>query len=354
MRGKRGSGPQGFEHWPDLAASSQDRDARLFGWARTGFAVVRRMNLRQNQTLHTAIAPAKLNLFLEAFGRREDGFHELESLLVPLRMYDSLSVCSRPPTAIDEAGPIRLKVRQQIRCHGIDDKSTAIPVDSSNLVVRALELLRQSSGCAQGADITLVKRIPIAAGLGGGSSDAAAALRLANRAWDIRWPTERLAELAAELGSDVPFFLHRNIAVCRGRGELIEPVAASKPLHFVLVKPPTGLSTTAVYGELDAIADSNQAPTRPVGSLVDALRRGNASQLGRLMGNRLEAAAARLTSWVDRLRSAFARLDFVGHQLSGSGTTYFGVCRHAQHARRLATILRTQKLGLVYTARSCC
>jgi 4-diphosphocytidyl-2-C-methyl-D-erythritol kinase len=202
--------------------------------------------------------------------------------------------------------------------------------------------------------VDLVKRIPVAAGLGGGSSDAAAALRLANRAWGLDWDQARLTALAAEVGSDVPFFLDRGPAVCRGRGERVERLSNLFPLHFVIVKPRCGLNTGDVYRALERQSSAERVGGRErLAGLLQTLRRGTWSELGRWMGNRLEAAAATLSPWVEQARSAFAQLDFVAHQLAGSGSAYFGVCRHAQHARRLATILWTRQFGLVYVTRSC-
>jgi len=315
------------------------------------------MNLRQNETKRTVQAPAKLNLFLEVFARRNDGFHELETLMVPIGLFDTLTLESTPAAA-GRFGEILLRLHGIDRALGTGAASEQIPAGRNNLVVRALELFRQRSGCRFGANVELVKRIPIAAGLGGGSSDAAAALELANRAWSIHWPCERLAELAAELGSDVPFFLSHGAAVCRGRGEIVERLPSIVPFDVVIVKPPAALATREVYGRLDELPPSEPAERaasshQRIGALTRALRQGNLLGLRDWMGNRLQAAAAALSPWIDRVQAAFAALDFLGHQLSGSGAAYFGVCRHAQHARRLATILRTRQLGLVYVTRSC-
>jgi 4-diphosphocytidyl-2-C-methyl-D-erythritol kinase len=189
--------------------------------------------------------------------------------------------------------------------------------------------------------------------LGGGSSDAAAALRLANRAWRLGWQPSRLAEIAAELGSDIPFFLSSGAGLCRGRGERIEPVRGLPPLHFVVVKPPLGLNTAEVYRAFDALGGRRRSPPNRVGNLIAAAARRHWGELRRWMHNGLQSAAASLAPWVHDVSALFDRLDFVAHQLSGSGSAYFGVCRHAQHARRLATILRTRQLGLVYATRSC-
>jgi len=180
------------------------------------------------------------------------------------------------------------------------------------------------------------------------------ALRLANHVWQLDWPADRLAELAGEIGSDVPFFLSGGAAICRGRGERVQRVAGMRPLHFVIVKPAHDSSTSEVYGALDSLADRSQRyQPGELNRIVQTLVIETRAEPGRWMFNRLQSAAASLSPWIERLRTVFDKLDFLGHQLSGSGSAYFGVCRHAQHARRLATILRTRQLGLVCATRSC-
>lgn len=308
------------------------------------------MNLRQNEQQRTRHAPAKLNLFLEVLDRRDDGYHELETLMVPVDLYDSLTMVPTVPTA-GHSGLMKLTVR--------GSAATAdIPTDSRNLVVRALELLRERSGCELGAGVELVKRIPSAAGLGGGSSDAATALELGNQVWGIGWSRSQLAELAAELGSDVPFFLAHGTAICRGRGEHVQSLGATSPLHVVIVKPPAALGTAEVYRALDQMPRKNSTAqanlsSASIADLAATLQRGTFHQIHRWMANRLEAAAATLSPWVGRLKSIFAEFDCLAHQLTGSGSAYFGVCRNAQHARRLATILSMRQIGFVCAARSC-
>ena len=211
------------------------------------------MYIPGDDTKRTARAPAKLNLYLDVGERRGDGFHELETLIVPIRIWDSLTLSTSPPTAEGRPGRIDLTVRAG-GAASRQPQLDPVPTGKQNLVYLALELFQQESGSRFGAHVELVKRIPTAAGLGGGSSDAAAALRLANRAWQINWPTSRLAELAADLGSDVPFFLSSTAAICRGRGERIERLHGLRRLHFVVVKPPLALSTGDVYRAYDALS----------------------------------------------------------------------------------------------------
>ena len=146
---------------------------------------------------------------------------------------------------------------------------------------------------------------------------------------------DELASLAAELGSDIPFFLYGGPAVCRGRGEIIEPVVGLGALHFVVAKPPAGLSTADVYR-----ACRPSSGPRRVAGLLDALRQGLLAGAAGHLHNALQAAAETLSPWIARLSREFGQLDFLGHRMSGSGTSYFGLCRHARHARRLAAYLR--------------
>jgi 4-diphosphocytidyl-2-C-methyl-D-erythritol kinase len=209
-------------------------------------------------------------------------------------------------------------------------------------------MLAAAAGVKAAVQVQLVKRIPIAAGLGGGSSDAAAALVGANELWRLGWTREALSDLAARLGSDVPFFLGRSAAICRGRGEQVEPVAGLGGLHMVVVRPCQGISTAAVY----ARCAPSCSPTAAQG-LVDALCAGDWAAARRASGNRLEAAAGELSPWIDRLRRQFAALDCTLAQMTGSGTGYFGVFPHARAARLAACRLRARSLGRVYYVRSC-
>jgi 4-diphosphocytidyl-2-C-methyl-D-erythritol kinase len=291
-------------------------------------------------------------LFLDVLGRRGDGFHDLETLMVPIRLADQVSLT---PTQAPAAGlgEIQFDVHTcwPVRSRGV---LPIVPAGSDNLVVKSLKLFQEQSGCQFGARVELVKRIPMAAGMGGGSSDAAAALRLANRAWNIRWSESRLAELAAEIGSDVPFFLSHGAAICRGRGERVERLPPLPPLYFVIVKPAEALGAGEVYNAHDSLAEpKSQVARGQLNRLIANLYLGGWHDVGQWMHNRLQAAASLLSPCVEKLRRVFAEFDFVAHQLTGSGSAYFGICRHAAHARRLASILRTRQLGLVYATRSC-
>lgn len=284
--------------------------------------------------------PAKLNLLLKVIGRRDDGFHEIETLMVPVDLFDSLVFVSRPTSGI------------QLTCQWAVGRQrfsrlTSMPEGSDNIVVRAVALLRDRAGVSAGAQIRLLKRIPSGAGLGGGSSDAAASLMVANRAWRLGWSRESLAALAAELGSDVPFFLSEGSAICRGRGERVERLGALGRLYAVVVCPPVGLSTADVYRAWRPIDSACCAM-----ELVGALRRGDLATAAGMLSNGLQDVAARMSPWIGRLIAEFNKTTCLGHQMTGSGSGYFGVFRAAREARCVAARLRSRDLGGVYSVNS--
>lgn len=282
-------------------------------------------------------APAKLNLHLEILARRPDGFHEIETLMVPVSIYDSLRFTPRADARLllDCRWTPGLAAR-------LGSSLGDLPSTENNIVYRAVDLLRREAGVEQGAEIVVVKRIPSQAGLGGASSDAAAALLAANRGWRLHWSRERLAEIAGQLGSDIPFFFFEGAAMCRGRGEKIDPLGRVPPVPVVVVRPPEGLSTPAVYKACQVAKHPADAQ-----SVVASLRAGDVTGLARSMMNRLQEPAEQLSSAVVQLREAFDRTDCLGHQMSGSGSSYFGICRSAAHARRVAAQLEAARLGLV-------
>jgi len=300
--------------------------------------------------------PAKLNLYLEVVGPRAAGFHPLETLMVPVRIFDQLRWNEHlPETSAPETSTPRLQI-----CNLLANQfstETQLGNLADNLVLKAVDKLARVAGVEPRGSFQLVKRIPIQAGLGGGSSDAAAALLLANEAWGINYSRQRLSELAADLGSDVPFCLGSGPAICRGRGEQVEPVTGLPRLHFVVVKPPVGLSTPKVFEQLSAkiqMATTQTATERRTASsvqlaaLVEALRRGALADAGQRMMNRLESAAGQLSPWIDRLRKVFSQLGCWAHLMTGSGTAYVGVMRSARQARIVARSIT----GMMFAAKA--
>lgn len=285
-------------------------------------------------------APAKVNLFLRILGRRADGYHELETLMAAIDWFDQLTI--EP----DPSGELSLTCAwatpQLARI------SEPIPGGLDNLVLRAAWLLRNWSGTRLGARLRLLKRIPAAAGLGGGSSDAAATLVALSRLWRIDCSRAELEQLAAQLGSDVPFFLApQGAAVCRGRGEVIEPCVLPRRLPLVIVRPATGLSTPAVYRQYRAAASEAELP-----QLLTALAGVATGPVAHNLLNDLQAAALSLSPDVSQIRAEMNRLPVLAHQLSGSGSAYFAICRSLEQARRVAGHFRQRGAAVVQVAQT--
>ena len=279
----------------------------------------------------TILAPAKLNLSLAVLDRRADGFHEIESLMVPVSLHDTLRVC-----AVAEPG-IRLRVAfggrlaQPVAAALRRD----VPADDSNLVVRAARLLAEEAGVTQGLDVELVKEIPSGAGLGGGSSDAAAILMAAADAWGLDWSADRLAALGSRIGSDVPWFFAGGPALAGGRGEQVTAMSGIPPLAAVIACPTVGLSTAAVYARCTPAASRRGAAAH----LAATLAAGRLRAAQDLMHNALEAPARELCPDVSRLLDDMARAGAVRPMLTGSGSACFALLRTATEARRIAARL---------------
>jgi 4-diphosphocytidyl-2-C-methyl-D-erythritol kinase len=293
------------------------------------------MLIRRHDSGVRVSTPAKVNLFLEVLRRRADGYHELTTLMVAVGLFDTLDFQEDP------TGTVRLEC-----------DLPALSTGPDNLVCRAVELVRQRSGLSRGVSIRLWKRIPLAAGLAGGSSDAAATLTGLNRLWQLGWDRAELIRLGAELGSDVPFFFATPAAWCTGRGEVVEPLPLGRPLDFVLACPAVGLSTAEVFRGVTV-------PTEPMdgSALRQAAREGAVEAVGRLLHNRLQESAERLCPAVADLRRRMTALGPAGALMSGSGSTVFALCRDAGEALRIARALGSlgeERVGTrVCVVRSC-
>lgn len=275
-------------------------------------------------------APAKINLHLEVLGKRPDGYHDLETLMVAVDRYDELTFEERPDGA------------------ELASNQPGLSMGDDNLVTKALELVRRETGLTTGISIALTKTIPMAAGLAGGSSDAAATLAGLNAWWNLGWNLTRLAHLGAKLGSDVPFFFSGPAAICRGRGEITTPCRIEKPFHLVIVKPNDGLSTAAVFARL-RLSETK----RSVEPMVDALEKGDLPRVGSLLFNRLEESAFAMNPKVADLRRLLERESRFGSLMSGSGSAVYALCESRNEAEELARRLSAMDLGEVFAASSC-
>ncbi len=296
----------------------------------------------------TLRAPAKLNLYLAVIGLREDGYHEIASLMQMVGLYDRLRFQSRP-------SGIRLTME------GAD-----LPTGRENLVFRAASLLRREArrnGCAVGgAAIHLTKKIPIAAGLGGGSADAAATLAGLNRLWGLKWPRKRLAALGATLGSDVPFFFHGPTAWVTGRGETVQRIhlpalpapsaMEGRDAWIVLVDPGTPISTAWVYAQY---AQSIAAKERPQSNLPPAMRSPDAERIARLARrprNDLEKVTLPAYPALIRIKKQLRHMGGTAPLMSGSGATLFATFFQKRQALLAAAMIREQGLGRAWTVRA--
>ncbi|WP_114679264.1 4-(cytidine 5'-diphospho)-2-C-methyl-D-erythritol kinase [Desulfotruncus alcoholivorax] len=248
-------------------------------------------------------AYAKINLALNITGVRTDGYHELETVMQTLALHDVLELS--PANCIE------------ITVDGAD-----LPSGPENLAYRAADLLRCETGCREGVRIRLIKRIPIAAGLAGGSSDAAAVLRGLNQVWRLGLTREELLKLAASIGSDVPFCLSGGTALARGRGELIESLPDLPPFGVLLAKPPFGVNTADVYRRYDQAVD---LPEPCCLEMVEAIRRGETGQIASLLANDLEAVTIAMHPLIGDIKNNMLAAGAQGVLMSGSGPTVFGI-----------------------------
>ena len=275
-------------------------------------ALSKRSRGRAQVVLRTS---AKVNLALEVLGKRGDGYHEIATVLQAVDLFDRL----------------KLEAADTLSLH-TDDPD--LPTDDGNLVMRAARLLRKAAGIEAGARIRLSKRIPVAAGLGGGSSDAAAALWGLSQLWRLRWPKARLQELAVELGMDVPFFLGTGRAVARGRGERLTTLPGGGGYALVLVNPRVPLSTREVYGRVPAGWRAEATGTERV---IEALRTRNVNTVASALTNNLESVVEPVLPVIGRMKAALLAAGALGAIMSGSGPTVFGVARSLDHARQIRT-----------------
>lgn len=255
----------------------------------------------------TLRAHAKINWFLHVRGKRPDGFHEIASLMQCVSLYDILSFS---PADNIELAPVAGIAMQQ------------------NLVYKAAELLRRHAGVSAGARITLEKHIPMAAGLGGGSSDAASTLMGLNTMWGLGMQHETLGDLAAELGSDVPFFLSSRPAIVAGRGELITPITKGPEYEIALIKPPVGVSAGSAYSGVRTYTSAQTDPE----TIISALNSGKEESLRAMMSNDLEAPVFEAHPEISQIKESLARHGALASLMSGSGSTVMGVFHDRESA----------------------
>lgn len=265
----------------------------------------------------TVRVPGKVNLFLGVGDRRPDGYHELTTVFHAVSLSDDVTVRT--------ADVLSLRV--------IGEGAHEVPVDERNLAWKAAVLMAEHVGRAPDVDIVIEKSIPVAGGMAGGSADAAAVLVAINSLWELGVPRRDLHVMAAKLGSDVPFALHGGTALGTGRGEDLATVLARNTFHWVLAFGTGGLSTAAVYAEIDRLREAGAPPRLDDPEpLLAALSAGDPHALAPLLGNDLQPAALSLAPGLRRTLRAGGEAGALAGLVSGSGPTCAFLCSSAQSA----------------------
>lgn len=266
-------------------------------------------------------AHAKINLFLDVVGLRDDGYHELEMVMVPLDLHDVIEIEIIPSYNDDF-----------ITC---DDFRTG-PVQY-NLGTRALNAMRAKYGFKQKFNIHIHKRIPMSSGLGGGSSDATAVMLGVCKVLKMKPPLEELLEIARHLGADVPFFLYKTPAIAKGIGEKIEPIRIKKQYHVLLVMPKVGLSTKEIFTDYDKI----EAPIHgDLSAMVIALESGDDEAIAKQMFNGLEQVSIPRLPEIQMIKQTLKDLGFNKVLMTGSGSAIFALDENEKKIQKTATTLR--------------
>ena len=284
-------------------------------------------------------ARAKINWTLDVVGVLPNGYHDLDMLMQSVTLCDQMTM--------EDADALTLSVRMG---------GGYVPADESNLVLRAARALQAHTGCTKGAAITLRKYIPVAAGMGGGSSDAAAALKGLNVLWGLGLSDDALEEIGLMVGADVPFCIRGGLQRAQGVGERLTPIAMKRPLYIVAFQPCRGLSTKEVFTALheDGIRDEDRPDNE---AAQRALQNGDVRLLGRSLGNVLEPVSRRLRPDLDKAIREIEAAGAVGARMTGSGSAVFGVFLHAGACRKAAQelqktypacrMMRTAECGVV-------
>lgn len=264
-------------------------------------------------------APAKINLSLDVLHKREDGYHEVEMIMTTIDLADRLEL-----TLLD---------KDEIK---IVSHNRFVPDDQRNLAYQAAHLLKERFQVKKGVSITIEKAIPVAAGLAGGSSDAAAALRGLNKLWDLGLSLDELAEIGTDIGSDVSFCVYGGTALATGRGEKIQQLPAPPTCWVILAKPFIGVSTADVYRRLDV--EQVQHPN--TAGMIEAINAGSYDDVCRNMGNVLEDVTLNMHPEVLQIKDQMKRFGADAVLMSGSGPTVFGLVHHDSRMHRIYNGLR--------------
>lgn len=265
---------------------------------------------------------AKINLTLDVVGKRENGYHDLEMIMQTINLYDTIYI-------------------RKTKVPGVRLKSNYswLPTNEKNIAYRAAELFFEESGINGGVSIEIIKRIPVAAGLAGGSTDAATTLVGMNRLYETHYSKEKLMEMGLKLGADVPFCIARGTMLAEGIGEELTPLVPMPSTYVVLVKPSFGASTAAVYKNLDINNIKKHPDTQCV---INALAEGNVKMIAENMANVLEEVTIAMYPEIDEIKQAFMKHGAMGTMMSGSGSTVFGLFTTKEAAQKASRYFKMQ------------
>ena len=279
----------------------------------------------------TVRAPGKINVYFRVGALQDDGYHEVASLYQAVSLYEEVTATRADTFTLRFAGPV---------------DTTGLPVDESNLAMRAAKLLAAETGYRGGVHLTVLKRVPIAGGMGGGSADAAATLVACDELWGTGLGRAKLLPLAAQLGADVPFALEGGTAVGTGRGEELSPALAKGDFHWVLALSHSGLSTPIVYRTLDEHREQHRADLKPPPeqvkvetAVLQAVRMGDATTLADAMHNDLQVAALRLDPELAEVLELGESRGALAGIVSGSGPTVAFLVAGPHEAAELRAVL---------------
>ncbi len=280
-------------------------------------------------------SPAKINLYLNVLFKREDGFHEIETLFERISLYDTLSF-SKAPADI-----------------ALSTDAKNLPTGSDNIIFKTAALLKNRFKVAEGIRIRLAKRIPVSAGLGGGSGNAATTLLALNRLWKLKLSQTQLLRIASELGSDVAFFVLKTTnAIGTGRGEKLKKISLRAPKRwYCLVKPPFGISTQEAYAGLSRLRLTQ--PSTDVKMLIRSIQKGDAKSLAGLLNNSLELVLNKRVIEINKIKDKLVLNGAKVALMSGSGSSVFGLFDSKPKAEWAARKLRKEnKAWQVFVASS--
>ena len=266
----------------------------------------------------TYTSPCKFNLFLDVIDRRADGFHEVVTIIEPLSLSD------------------RLHLRETSGKMEVYTDHPGIPDGPDNIVYQAAQLIREEAGVKRGVVIRIEKRVPAAAGLGGGSANAARTLLRLNELWELNLSRQTMVRLSAKLGSDVPFFLNPTTSLCRGRGEESTPLPPTPNFWSVLINPGFPISTSLAYEQLEV--SSPRPPHQNLAIIIDSLKRSDLSTLGNSLYNIFQEVLEPRIPRLHEILDFFRNNNTLGTILSGSGSTVVGIVPTEPEAQSLAQL----------------